>query len=93
MEVTADKIIVWLIAGALAGWLTGMLIKRRRKGFGHLYNTIIGLVGALIGGFIFHLLQIDFGLGRVSISLRDLLSAVIGSLVFLIVVWLIRKGR
>ena len=93
MEITVDKIIVWLIVGALAGWITGIVIKRKKRGFGHLYNTVIGLMGALIGGFIFYLFKIDFGLGDISISLKDLLSAFIGSLVFLFVVWLIRKGK
>ena len=92
MHISIDKIIVWLIVGAMAGWLTGIVVKRRKKGFCHFYNTIIGLAGALIGGFIFHVFRIDFGLGNISISLKDLVSALIGSLVFLFVIWLI-KGK
>ena len=91
MHIASDKIIVWLIVGALAGWLTGVLVKRKKKGFGHIYNTIIGLGGALIGGFIFHVFRIDFGLGNISISLKDLVSALIGSLAFLLLVWFMKK--
>ena len=91
MHLTIDKIIVWLIIGGLAGWLTGMLVKRKKKGFGHIYNTIVGLAGALIGGFIFHVFRIDFGIGDISISLKDLVSAFIGSLVFLLGVWWVKR--
>ena len=90
---TIDKIIVWLIVGALAGWLTGILIKRKTRGFGHIYNTLIGLVGAFIGGIIFNTFKIDFGLGKISISLKDLVSAFVGSLVFLFIMWILRRGK
>lgn len=91
--VSADKVIVWLTVGALAGWLAGVLIKRNRKGFGHLYNTFLGLVGAFIGGILFNAFNIDFGLRGISISLRDLVSAFTGSLIFLFCMWLLRRGR
>jgi len=93
MDVATNKIIVWLIVGALAGSFTGILIKRNRQGFGHIYNTFIGVVGAFIGGIIFNTFKIDFGLGNISISLKDLVSACIGSLVFLFIMWILRKGK
>ena len=43
-------IIAWIIIGIIAGWLTGKIMKG--SGFGVLMDMIIGLVGALIGGFI-----------------------------------------
>ncbi len=46
MKITVDDVITWLIVGALAGWLAGMLVKRRKQGFGHLANLGIGLVSA-----------------------------------------------
>ena len=59
MNITLDysQIIVWLIVGALAGSIAGMLVKRTREGFGPFTNLGIGLVGALIGGFIFKALK------------------------------------
>ena len=93
MNLSIDKLIVWLIVGALAGWLAGILIKRNRKGFGHIYNTFVGLVGAFIGGILFTAFKIDFGLGHISISLKDLVSAFIGSLVFLFIMWILKKGK
>ena len=55
MNITIDQLIVWLLVGALAGSIVGMLVKRTKKGFGHIINLGIGLVGALIGGFLFDL--------------------------------------
>jgi hypothetical protein len=50
----------------------------------------IGLVGALIGGAIFRLFGIWPALNSTAISLRDLLAAFIGSLLFLLLVWMVR---
>ncbi len=69
-----------------------MLVKRSRQGFGHLANIGIGLIGALIGGSLFQIFNINIGnLQDISVSLQDLVAAFIGSLVFLFVVWLIRR--
>ena len=91
MNVTVSQIIVWLVVGALAGSLTGIVVKGTKKGFGPLTNLGIGLVGALIGGFIFRAFNIDLGLGDLSISFQELLAAFLGSLIFLCLVWLIHK--
>ena len=47
-------LIIFLVIGALAGWLAGTLMKGR--GFGLLGNIFVGIVGAVIGGFMFDLL-------------------------------------
>ncbi len=91
MEITIGNVIGWLVAGILAGSLTGVLVKRSREGFGHLANVGIGLVGALIGGSLFQIFNIHIGnLDEISVSLQDLVSAFLGSLLFLFIVWLIR---
>ncbi len=91
MNVTVGQIIVWLIVGALAGSLTGVVVKGTKKGFGQFTNLGIGLVGALIGGSIIRAFNIDLGWGDLAISLQDLLAAFLGSLIFLCLVWLIHK--
>ena len=53
MHITWEIVVVWLIVGALAGSLAGMVVKRSKEGFGRLANIGIGLVGALVGGFLF----------------------------------------
>ena len=93
MEFTWDKIIVWLIVGGLAGSLAGLVVKRKKEGFGHLWNFMIGLVGALIGGILFGVLKIDLGLANIKISLQEVLSAFVGSLILLGIVWIWKKQK
>ncbi len=93
MSITIFDIIAWLIIGALAGSFTGMLVKRKKQGYGRFTNIGIGLVGAIVGGVLFEILGIDFGLGNITVSAKDLVAAFIGSLLFLVVLWFIRKRR
>ncbi len=86
-----SQILAWIIAGALVGSLTGLLIKRNKKGFGWWTNVGIGLAGAIIGGVLFRLFGIDLGLSEISISLEDLVAAFCGALLFLLGVWIYRK--
>jgi len=85
------NIIVWLIVGALAGTLAGRLVTFSKQGFGKWTNIGIGMLGALIGGGLFKLFGIDFGLGDIKITFEDLVSAFVGSLLCIFAWWLIRK--
>ncbi len=87
------RIIVWIIVGALAGSLAGMLVTRTKEGFGRWINLGVGLVGALIGGVIFNILPFDFGLGEIKVSLKDLIAAFVGSLLFLFFVWVFQRRK
>ncbi len=91
MKIGLDDVIVWLIVGAVAGSLVGFIVRRKKEGYGRFTNIGIGLVGALIGGGIVRLFKIDLGLGNISVTIEDLIAAVLGSFLFLIVLWLIRK--
>lgn len=93
MNITPSELIVWLVVGALSGSLAGMVVTRKKGGFGRYINLGIGLVGALIGGCIFGLFNVDTGLGSLIVTFDDLLSAFIGSLLFLAVLWYIMKFR
>lgn len=93
MSISLQQIIVWLVVGAIAGSLAGMIVKRSKQGFGRFTNLGIGLVGAVVGGFLFWLLGIDLGLGDISVSLEDIFAAFVGSIVFLILLRWIRKAR
>ena len=46
-----QSIIVWLIIGAIAGWLAGMVVKG--GGFGLIGDIIVGIIGAVIAGYLF----------------------------------------
>ncbi len=50
-------VIGWLIIGLLAGWLSGEVV--RGKGFGCLGNVLLGLIGAVVGGWLFEQLHIS----------------------------------
>ena len=93
MQINPYDIITWLILGALAGSFTGLVLKRKKAGFGFWANFGIGLAGAVIGGAIFDLLNLDFGLSKIAISAQDLLSAFIGALIFLTIIWSIRRRK
>jgi uncharacterized membrane protein YeaQ/YmgE (transglycosylase-associated protein family) len=78
-----SSFIVFILLGALAGWICGLVTKG--SGFGALGNIIVGIVGAFLGNFLFGLLGIvAFGL------LGRLIFAVLGALLF---VWLLKFIR
>ena len=91
MNITLTDLLVWVVVGMIAGSLAGVVVKRKKGGFGRYGNLGIGLVGALIGGFLFDLLRIDLGLQNVTISLQDIVSAFVGSLLFLVALFYIRS--
>jgi uncharacterized membrane protein YeaQ/YmgE (transglycosylase-associated protein family) len=74
-------IIAWLIIGAIAGWLAGVLVKG--GGFGLIVDIIVGIVGAFIG-----VLHISLGGGW----LGSIITAVIGAVILLFLIRLIRRG-
>ena len=91
MVIGWSQVIVWLIVGLIGGTLAGAAVRWQREGFGWWTNLGIGLVGALVGGLLFHLFGILPGLDSISVSLRDVVSAVTGSILFLLGLWLWNK--
>jgi len=76
---TATNLLIFLIIGALAGWLAGVVMKGR--GFGLLGNIVVGIVGAFLGGWLLPMLGVAFG-GSVGLFITAFLGAVI--LLFLV---------
>jgi uncharacterized membrane protein YeaQ/YmgE (transglycosylase-associated protein family) len=76
-------IIAWIIIGALAGWLTGKIMKG--SGYGFFMDIVVGLVGALVGGF----LSSEIGLGGVGEHglIVSIVIAVVGAV---ILTWIVR---
>lgn len=81
----AHNIIVWLIVGAIAGWLAGMVVKG--GGFGLIGDIIVGIVGALIAGWLLPQIGIVIGTGIVA----AIIDAFIGAVILLIILRLIRR--
>jgi uncharacterized membrane protein YeaQ/YmgE (transglycosylase-associated protein family) len=81
--------IAWIIIGVVAGWITGKLMKG--DGFGFFVDMIVGLVGALIGGF----LASHLGFGGVGDHglIISIVIAVIGAVLLTLVVRLVSGNR
>src|SRR5258708_39146136 len=78
--VNIGQIIVWIIVGGFAGTLAGRAVTLKRQGLGRWTNLVVGMAGAVIGGELFRLFRIDFGLGELKVTSEDLIAAFLGSL-------------
>ncbi|HCK20871.1 MAG TPA: GlsB/YeaQ/YmgE family stress response membrane protein [Bacteroidetes bacterium] len=78
------NLIYFILIGAAAGWIGGKLI--RGESFGGLGNIIVGIVGAVLGGWIFDELNIN-----ASGIAGALASAVVGAVVFLLLIGLLKR--
>ena len=84
------NLIIWLVVGGLIGWVASLIMKTDAQQ-GLLLNVIVGIVGALLGGW---LLSPLFGAGTVNqgdFSLMGLLVSLGGAVILLFVVNLIRR--
>jgi uncharacterized membrane protein YeaQ/YmgE (transglycosylase-associated protein family) len=81
-----ESLIVWLIIGAVAGWLAGLIVKG--FGFGLIGNIVVGIVGAFVAGFLFPRLGITIGSGIVA----TIIHATIGAVILLVIIGLIRRA-
>jgi len=81
------NLIIILIVGALVGWLAGMITK---SGGGLIFDIIVGIVGALIAGFL-------FGGGasilNAPLNLMSIIYSLIGAIILLAVYKLVTRGR
>ena len=87
-DAVARPIHRWFVRGLVVGSLAGLIITRARKGFGLVRNMGLGFAGAIVGGLPFRLLGILNGLDAISISLRDVVAAFVGSLIVFTAIWL-----
>ena len=81
------NLILWLLFGALIGWLASLMMRTDAQQ-GALLNIIVGIVGALIGGFLFGANTINGN----DFSLSALLVSFVGAVILLAIVNLVRRG-
>ena len=81
-----ESILIFLLVGAIAGWLAGVIVKG--FGFGLLGNIVVGIVGAVIAGWLFPRLGWGVGGG----FLWAILHATIGAVILLILLRILRTG-
>ncbi len=79
-------LVIWLIIGAIAGWLAGQVMKG--AGFGLVGNIIVGIVGAFIAGWLFPSLGWELGGG----PLGAIIAAAIGACLLLFIVSLVKRA-
>jgi uncharacterized membrane protein YeaQ/YmgE (transglycosylase-associated protein family) len=78
--------VYFLAIGASAGWLAGLLLKGR--GFGLIGNVVVGVLGAILGGY----LSRELGIGGQDDLLGVLLTALGGSVLLLVIVGTLKKA-
>lgn len=76
-------ILSWLIVGAIAGWLAGMLVKGD-EGMGVIMHIVLGIVGAIVGGFLAGVLLPGNGDYVTGINPTTIIVAVIGAVIVVI---------
>ncbi len=80
-------IILWIVFGALAGWIASLIMKTDAEQ-GPLLNIVVGIIGAVVGGFVFN------AIGKSGVSgfnLYSLLVAVIGAVILIAIVKAFRR--
>jgi uncharacterized membrane protein YeaQ/YmgE (transglycosylase-associated protein family) len=83
--------IVWLIIGGVIGWLAS-LVMRTDAAQGIVLNIIVGIVGAMLGGWLISPLLGAPSINQGDFSIMGLVVSFIGALILLAVVNLIRRG-
>lgn len=81
-----EALIIFLIIGAIAGWLAGQIMAG--GGFGLIGNIVLGIVGAFVAGWL--LPRLGFYLGGTYIA--DIINALIGAVIVLFVVGLVKRA-
>lgn len=81
------NIILWIIFGAIAGWIASVIMKSEG---GAVMDIILGIVGAAVGGFVMNL----FGQSGVTgFNLYSLIVAVIGAMILIFLGRMLKKGK
>ncbi len=79
--------ILWLVIGALAGWIASMIMKTNAEQ-GLLIDIIVGIIGAFIGGYVVSF----FGVDADQNLIISLITAVIGAVILLAIIKAVRRN-
>lgn len=85
---SGTSLIIFLLIGAIAGWLAGLVV--RGFGFGLLGNIVVGIIGAFLAGWLLPTLGVSFSLGSPIVT--AIVYAMIGAIVLLVLIGLIRRA-
>lgn len=84
--------IIWIVIGGIIGWLASLVMKTDAQQ-GTLLNVVVGIIGALLGGW---LLAPLFGTGTINqndFSISSLIVSFLGAIILLAIVNLLRRGQ
>nr|WP_298099568.1 GlsB/YeaQ/YmgE family stress response membrane protein [uncultured Shinella sp.] len=81
-----ESILIFLLIGAIAGWLAGLIVSG--FGFGLIGNIVIGIIGAFIAGFLFPRLGFSLGGG----VLAAIIHATLGAVILLVLIKIIKRA-
>ena len=82
--------IIWLVVGGLIGWLASIVMKSRE---GVIMNVVVGIVGAMLGGWLISPLVGVGTINQNNFSFPALLVSLIGAVILLAIVNMFRRGR
>jgi uncharacterized membrane protein YeaQ/YmgE (transglycosylase-associated protein family) len=83
---TAETLLIWIVVGAVAGWLAGLVV--RGFGFGLLGNIIVGILGAILGGWLFGAV----GLAIFPGIINTILTAFLGAVILLLIIRVLKRA-
>jgi len=86
------NVVVWLVMGGVVGWLAS-LVMRTDAQQGILLNVVVGIVGAVLGGFLLGPMLGSATINQGDFSLSGLVVSLLGAIVLLAIVNLLRRGR
>ena len=81
-----ESLLIFIIIGAIAGWLAGLIVKG--YGFGLIGNIVVGIVGAFIAGWLFPTIGLTLGGG----VLANIIHATIGAVILLVLLKLVKQA-
>jgi uncharacterized membrane protein YeaQ/YmgE (transglycosylase-associated protein family) len=79
-------LVIWLLIGAVAGWLAGQIMSG--GGYGLIGDIVIGIIGAAIAGWLFPYLGLRLGGG----ILGEIIAAAVGAIILLFVLRLVKRA-
>jgi len=82
----AQTLIIWIVVGAVAGWLAGIIV--RGGGFGLVGNIIVGILGAIIGSWLLGYFGVAFTTGIIN----TILTAILGAVILLLIVRVVKRA-
>ena len=84
--------LIWIVVGGIIGWLASLVMKTDAQQ-GMLLNVVVGIVGALLGGWLLAPLLGTGTINQNDFSISSLFVSFLGALVLLMVVNLLRRGQ